>query len=602
MAVLALLSFVNYTFTYPEGDRPALDRITFSLNRGEILLLCGPTGSGKTTLLRSMKAETVPAGREEGEVFIRDCPRSGTPENFTVGYVAQDPTNQIVMDTVWHELAFGLENLGLPSPVIRRRMAETANFFGIEDWIEKKVSALSGGQKQLLNLASVLAMQPDLLLLDEPTAQLDPIASKEFLQMVRRINRELGITVVLSEHRLEDALPMADQVAYLEEGKLLHFCPPEEFVRCLYRSSSSFTLALPAAAQIAHRLTGGQLLKYPLSVREGRRWLEEAGVSFHNGAAAQRPSEAEKVLWARELWYRYDRTAPFVIRDGELQLQRGEIYAIVGGNGSGKTTLLHLLSGVFRPSRGRVWRDPQSRVGLLSQNPKSLFTADTLREEMMELSASNSYGETEAAAMLERLGLSRLAERHPYDLSGGEMQKAALAKILLLSPRILLLDEPTKGLDAAARKELREILLQLRAEGRSLLLVTHDLDFAASVSDRCSMLFDGGILSTDAGKQFFAANLFYTTETNRMTRNLMPRQPEVFTQACVTVEDVAAGSGTEDGRRGSEGEPDWQGGRAGHKVQEGKDGTNQSGSRTDCRKMRRKPHERGSARDDRGDE
>ncbi|WP_040196850.1 ABC transporter ATP-binding protein [Candidatus Soleaferrea massiliensis] len=529
------ISFLDYSFTYPGAKRPALHSVHCAVDAGAFVLLCGPTGSGKTTLLRSIKPETAPAGAHSGTITVlgqdRDK-RDSRGQALRVGYVAQSPDNQLVMDCVWHELAFGLENMGLESHIIRRRMAETANFFGIGDWIQKKVYTLSGGQKQILNLASVMAMQPDILLLDEPTAQLDPIAAKEFLQMVKRINEELGTTVILSEHRLEDVLPVSDTVLYMLDGRLEAQLPPADFVRWVYAEQRGFAEALPACVRTARKL--GCRRDDPLCVRDGRTWLGEnrrdVKCISKDAAAQNDETSAEAALSAKNLWYRYEKNEAFVIRDAALALHRQEIHAIVGGNGSGKSTLLQLLCGTLKPNRGRVKREGTAKIGLLSQDPKSLFTADTLYEELRELSSSHHYGKDEIDGMMETFSLTALKDRHPYDLSGGEMQKAALAKILLLSPDILLLDEPTKGIDAAAKNEFGDILTSLKKDGKTILMVTHDVEFAARIADRCSMLFDGAVSCTDSGRSFFSSNIFYTTETNRMTRG--------FADGCVTVEDV----------------------------------------------------------------
>lgn len=540
------VSFVNFSFSYPDAARPALENLTLSLRRGEFVLVCGLSGSGKTTLLRCCKPELAPAGQRKGELRL---PTAGSPagrsDAGTIAYVAQDPDNQIVMDSVWHELAFGLENLGLPAPVIRRRMAEIAAFFGMDAWMQQKTDLLSGGQKQMLNLASSLVLQPSLLLLDEPTAQLDPIAAKSFLQAVERVNRELGVTVVLSEHRLEETLPIADRVLLLQAGRLLCDAPPAAFAREVYTRCPDFAAALPAPARAALLLQHAGVPapddRLPLDVREGRRFLRAllpapASIPADDQAApAPAFSDAETapagkapavsrenvLLSAHDLWFRYDKDAPFVLRGASLSVRRGEVHAILGGNGGGKTTLLHLLCGALRPGRGRIRREKDCRLGLLSQSPKALLTCDSVLDELRECREIGQYGDGEIHEMLLRFGLGGLETRHPYDLSGGEQQKLALAKLLLLDPALLLLDEPTKGMDAPAKQALAEDFRRLQAEGKTLVLVTHDVEFAARAADRCSLLFDGGVVCTEARRSFFSTNLFYTTETSRMTRGLL---------------------------------------------------------------------------------
>ena len=532
--MLAAVSFVNYTFSYPKSDVPTLRDVTLDVGEGDFVLLCGPTGSGKTTLLRSMKREIAPVGKSEGKVLIQGEDRDQkqrTASAMEVGYVAQSPDNQLVMDTVWHELSFGLENMGLPPHVIRRRMAETANFFGIDGWADRKVYELSGGQKQILNLAAVMAMQPRILILDEPTAQLDPIAAKQFLQTLKRINEELGTTVILSEHRMEDILPLCTSVLFLQQGTLHTYQSPSGFVARLLAENHPFSKALPASVHIAKEL--GEKGQFPLSVKEGRLWLKKRGWTQQKPPSAledRSPSSQKPVLQARGVWFRYKKDEDFVLRDASISFYPGEIHAIVGGNGSGKSTLLHLLSGAVKPNRGKIHRAGEIRPGLLPQNPKALFTADTVGEELAEWKKDFQYTDQDIASIMDEMAIRHLKDRHPYDLSGGEMQKVALSKVLLLNPTVLLLDEPTKGVDAMAKEDLLQILKRQREDGKTVVLVTHDLEFAARIADRCSMLFQSGIECSDQGKAFFEQNAFYTTDVNRITRGMAP--------GCVTVEDV----------------------------------------------------------------
>lgn len=549
---MAAVQFLDYSFCYAGASDWALKNIELALPEGEVTLLCGGSGSGKTTLLRSIKQELKPVGKSTGRLSIWGAePGEEKPVESAsrIGFVMQNPDNQLVTDRVWHELAFGLENLGLPTEIIRRRVAETAHFFGIGSWFEKKVQELSGGQKQILNLAAVMAMQPDLLLLDEPTAQLDPVAASDFLQLLWRVNRELGMTVALSEHRLEDVLPFAFQVVFLEKGQLRLCGSAQQFIRYVYEENHDFAYALPAAAQLAHSLSGGQESTgcekdyYPLSVREGRSWLaghkEKRKQEPARNIPAGKPLPENKpeketgpiTLEAKGLWFSYERSKEFVLKDAHFSARGGEVHAVVGGNGSGKSTLLKVLAGVLRPVRGKVKTGRGLRAAMLAQSPQALFAMDTLEDDLMEWAKRFSYSREHVKEQAAVFGLTRLLRRHPYDLSGGEMQKAALLKLLLTEPDILLLDEPTKGIDAFARKELAALLQRQKKLGRTIVLVTHDLEFAAMTAERCSMMFDGQLVCTDRGREFFMDNVFYTTAVNRMTRELLP--------GCVTVEDVA---------------------------------------------------------------
>lgn len=526
------LTLMEYGFTYPGEERPVLSGVNLSVRAGEFALLLGATGSGKTTLLRSIKREVAPVGNREGRILLFGEEQDAAAQAScpgAVGFVMQSPENQLVMDTVWQEMAFGLENMGIESAVIRRRVAETAHFFGIGSWFERKVWTLSGGQKQILNLASVMAMQPRLLLLDEPTAQLDPVAARDFLQMLAKINRELGTTVVLSEHRMEEICPLADRMIWLREGRIALDAPPSFVIRQVYEEKLGWDAALPAAARLAHAL--GEREQYPLSVREGREWLASHQPKQPPRKEKPAPKRAEKpIIEAKKLWFRYEKEQEFVLRGVDFSVAPGEIFALVGGNGSGKSTLLRLLAGVERPAKGKVRKQAGVRSAMLVQHPKAMFLKPTLKEDLAEWQREAGYSDARIQEIAGQLGLLDLMDRHPYDLSGGEMQKAALAKLLLLSPDLLLLDEPAKGLDAFSREELSRILLDERAKGRGIVLVTHDLDFAAQIADTCAMMFGGEIVSSAEGRAFFSGNLFYTTGINRITRD--------WAEGCVTLEDI----------------------------------------------------------------
>lgn len=539
---MELFTIKNLTFTYPDAAQSALEQIDFSIGQGEFVLICGKSGCGKTTLLRHFKTVLTPYGKREGE--IRFC--GEVLENVSVrkqageiGYVLQQPDNQIVTDKVWHELAFGLENLGYDRQTIRLRVAEMASFFGIQNWFQKNVEELSGGQKQLLNLASVMAMQPKVLVLDEPTSQLDPIAAGEFLATIRKINLELGTTIILIEHRLEEVFPMADKVLVLENGKQLLYDEPRKVGQAL--KEHDLFRAMPSSVQIYNGT--GQAGQCPLTVREGRNWL-----SRYYGREESReeiPKEKEKkkeyVIEAKEVWFRYERNAPDVVKDLSLQVEKGELYCILGGNGSGKSTTVSLLCGLRQAYRGKIflkgkdirkWKKAEmfdGMLGVLPQNPQSLFVGNTVREDLEEMLSAQT-GREDLEKVIEDTEIKHLLEMHPYDLSGGEQQRVALAKVLLLKPEILLLDEATKGLDGFYKEKLAKIFAKLKQRGVTIVMVSHDIEFCASYADRCALFFDGGIVTEQPSKQFFIGNSFYTTAANRMARHLFPD--------AVTVKDV----------------------------------------------------------------
>ena len=531
-------SFVckHVTYAYPEQTRKALDDVSFSVPRGAFTILCGPSGCGKSTLLRHLKTCLAPHGQLSGEILFEGTPLAQVDDRTQaakIGFVLQSPENQVVTDKVWHELAFGLESLGCDTPTIRRRVAEMASFFGIETWFHKDVTELSGGQKQLLSLASVMAMQPSVLILDEPTSQLDPIAAADFLAVLGKINRELGTTILLTEHRLEEAFPFATQVLVLDAGRLLCSGSPREVGIQLKASGHDMFLAMPTAMRIWAGVETN--LPCPVTVRDGSNFLAgfAAGTPLAPVAPeALPPQNPTVVLEAKDLWFRYEPDTPDVVQGLDFTLHKGEFYALLGGNGTGKTTAMKLLSGLRTPYRGEI--HTHGKLAYLPQNPQTLFTKKTLREDLYEVLHTGRHPTAAQEAQLARTAqlcdLTGLLDQHPYDLSGGEQQRAALAKVLLTQPEILLLDEPTKGFDAAFKVTFAAILMELLRQGISILMVSHDVAFCADFASRCGLFFDGSIVTEDSPRAFFSGNSFYTTPANRMARQLLP--------GAVTVSDV----------------------------------------------------------------
>ena len=533
---MALFTVENLSFTYPGQTAPAIDRLTLTVPEGAFLVLCGPSGCGKSTLLRQLKPALAPHGVRQGRILFRDAPLEQADQRTLaarIGFVQQSPENQIVTDKVWHELAFGLESLGVDTPTIRRRVAEMAAFFGIEDWFYRDVAELSGGQKQLLNLASVMAMQPDVLILDEPTSQLDPIAASDFLAVLGKINRELGTAVVLTEHRLEEAFPLATAVAVMDRGRLLCTGTPQQVGRQLKTLGHGMFLAMPAAMRIW--AASDSKATCPISVCDGRNWLLDYAKTHELHPISEETKNTpngETVVSARELWFKYDKDLPDVVKGLSLELHKGEFLTLLGGNGTGKTTTLKLLASLKKAYRGEL--TITGSVGMLPQNPQALFVKSTVREDLLEILPKTERKSDRLAQVVSLCKLAELLDRHPYDLSGGEQQRAALAKILLLNPDILLLDEPTKGLDAEFKQTFGQILRTLRASGVAILMVSHDIEFCAKYAERCALFFDGNIVTEAAPRTFFSGNSFYTTSANRIARDVLPRAitPEDVIVAC----------------------------------------------------------------------
>ncbi|MDY6095140.1 MAG: ATP-binding cassette domain-containing protein [Oscillospiraceae bacterium] len=523
---MAAFAIEHLTFAYPKAASPALNDISFSVREGEFFLLCGVSGGGKSTLLRHLKSVLTPYGTRSGQVLLDGKPLEtwdARTQAQRIGFVLQQPDDQLVTDKVWHELAFGLESLGTDAQTMRLRVGEMASFFGIQTWFDRSVDTLSGGQKQLLNLASVMAMHPDVLVLDEPTGQLDPIAAAEFLHTVQRLNRELGVTVILSEHRLEDALPMADRAAVLEQGRLTALGTPDEVARALLERGSPFFAAMPTPVRVWGGV--GAPGKCPLDIRAGRALLETLRPSPLPATDTRADSDGAPLLQLRECWFRYDRDGADVLKGLSLTVRAGELLAIVGGNGAGKSTALAVLAGQRRPYRGKVLQKAK-RIAALCQEPRAMFVKDTVRADLEDalrtLSLPAAEQQPRMDAAVAAMALSPLLERHPFDLSGGEQQRAAIAKLLLARPDVLLLDEPTKGMDAAFRASFGALLRALCEQGTAVVLVSHDIEFCAAYADRAALLFDGQILSEGRTRAFFAGNHFYTTAANRMARPWLP--------------------------------------------------------------------------------
>ena len=541
---MANIQIENLTFTYPGREQPALKDVSLSIRQGEYVALCGRSGSGKTTLLRHLKPVLAPHGKTSGTVTLDGTAISALPQRdqaACIGYVMQNPDDQIVTDKVWHELAFGLESLGCPQKTMRARVAEMACYFGIQDWFHRDVAELSGGQKQLLNLASVMAMQPEILILDEPTSQLDPIAASDFLNTVRKINLELGTTVLISEHRLEDILPAADRAVVMEQGELVADAAPRDIGRILFEQNHPMFAAMPAPVRTFFAVGGAG--ECPLTVREGRQWLENAIPE-----PVRVPELPEKVtfngeepaaLTIREAWFRYEKDTPDILRGVDVSIPAGSFFAIVGGNGAGKSTLLKSVCGICRPYRGKIavfGKNVEKYkngslfdhcLAMLPQDPKCLFVGKTLRADLEEMTKDPE----KIAQAAELCQVTHLLDAHPYDLSGGEQQRGALAKVLLTEPKLLLLDEPTKGIDSFFKDKLAGVLAQLRSRGVTIVMVSHDVEFCAKYADLVGMFFDGQMLTTDTPRSFFGGNSFYTTTANRMSRHRF--------RNAVTAEDVA---------------------------------------------------------------
>lgn len=599
-----IIQIRDLTFAYAAGDEPVLSDINIDIDSGEFVIIMGSSGSGKTTLLKMLKRNMIPAGRYSGRVYIygKEADKLTDRENAAgIGYVSQDPDNQIVTDKVWHELAFGLENLGMDNVTIRKKVAEMSEYFGITGWYDREVSKLSGGQKQILNLASVMVMQPGILLLDEPTANLDPLAAIRFLDVVKRINQELGVTVVMVEHNLEHIYADADRIIAIDKGRVAANSSPKKAAADIIAAGSFLIEGLPVASRLYsgyNKKNGNSVVSYnnvnidsnnkdnhilsdeiPLTVKEGRRWyvnykkvygkditkdkdkinnfagksiindkvikkdvLEEDNITgnknkkrigfikknnLENKSSRKNTDNIENtVCQLKNVYYSYNKKLPYIIDGVDVSFKEGQITAILGGNGAGKSTMLKLIAGIIEPVRGKIISN--KRIIMLPQDPKAVFTEVSVEEELAEVLMDKGNGIYNNMPMedkreiveqiIEEFGLNDIRKNNPYDISGGQQEKLAIAKVLLLKPEVLLLDEPTNGLDPYFKKTLGKLLKKINADGVTITIVSHDLEFVDSFCDDVIMLFDRKVAAQDSTHKFLRDNMFYTTNYYRIIK------------------------------------------------------------------------------------
>ena len=513
----------NLSFKYPLSDKNVLDNISFNIYGGEFILLCGKSGCGKTTLLKHLKRELTPHGEMSGNILFDGeniNALSARESAEKIGFVMQNPDSQIVTDKVWHELSFGLENLGLDGEEIQLRTAEMSSYFGLNDLYNKKTDRLSGGQKQLLNLACVMAMHPDVLLLDEPTSQLDPVSAETFIHMLTKINRELGITVILTEQRLEEALVCADRVAVMENGKIIFDGTPVETGENLKKLPEFLQISAPTAMRIFNDNSFDG--KCPVTVRDGRNMLKNVPHSEKFTYIEKEKCEKNAVE-LKNICFRYEKNSRDILKNLSLKIPENSFFAVLGGNGAGKTTLLRIISSALLPYDGKIkifgekYKKSSAKIVVLPQTADAVFTAETVRLDLMDIQKD----EKKISDIVSLVKLDGLTDRHPCDLSGGEQQRAALAKALLCEPDILLLDEPTKGMDAEFKADFAKIISSLNGKGCTVIMISHDIEFCAKYADFCTMLFDGEIAAVADSHRFFNNNRFYTTAANRMARGII---------------------------------------------------------------------------------
>lgn len=578
----------KFSFAYPDGNDEsgrtylpdALRDTELHVRQGEFVVILGRSGCGKTTLLRQLKPSVTPVGKKKGQIIFdgKDiCSLDDRIAASQIGFVWQDVNAQLVTDKVWHELAFGLESLGYDNGYVRRRVAEMGSFFGLGDIFHRKVMELSGGQKQLVNLASVMAMSPKVLVLDEPTSQLDPIAANDFINSLVRINRELGTTIIMTEHRLEDVLPVCNRSVVMENGRIIYDGDVRGFAESVRtkRIDRGLYLSMPASVQIYMGLEKDSGKQLPLTVPDAREWLVDYDRKFReNGGAPVVPEiqnrgadegvngsenqadnaavdkgdkkrgavngqkdagcreEHPVVCSLDEVSFRYERNTGDVLRQVSLDIYANEILMINGSNGCGKSTMLSLIANLYSPYSGKLRIAKNLRTGMLPQNPELLFTRRSVRDELIDANDRQQLAEIVRFCRLEEL-----LDRHPYDLSGGEKQRLGLAKVLIADPDILLMDEPTKGLDNGFKMQLADMLRKLQKCGKTIVVVSHDIEFCAVAGDRVALLFDGEVAMVGDVRSYMSDNNFFTTAASRISRNIL--------DGAVTVREVLAAYGAD---------------------------------------------------------
>lgn len=537
---MEIISINELSFRYPEMEQWVLRDISLQIKEGEFVVLAGQSGCGKTTLLRLLKKELEPVGERYGNIMYLGKKIEEWDERTLIeeiGFVFQDPNNQIVMDEVMQEIVLGMENLGYSHNEMKKRVAELVHFFGLENLLQSKTSDLSGGQKQMINLLSVLLLKPRVLLLDEPTSQLDPVAAKELLDMLKRLNEELGVTIILVEHRLEELFVLADRILFMKNGTIEYDSSSRDVIYTLFENQDKRFLAyIPSISQLYLEKERNPIPdNIPLTVKECRHWLSTLPKLQTNVDTEKKsPRTKKSILSLQNVFFRYEKNGAQILKKLSLTVHQGEFFAIVGGNGSGKSTLLKVCTGIVKAQRGNVKlfgkdinqlksKDKIGKIAYLPQNPRAFFIHDTIEKEMIETIQRLEIvdGMKKIDYLLDLFQITHLRSRHPYDCSGGEMQKAALACMLLSNPDILFIDEPTKGFDPNSKLNFGELLHELHEKGLTIVMVTHDIEFAAKYADRCAMMFDGNISVEGTPDELFKGSYFYTTIINRATRDAL---------------------------------------------------------------------------------
>ncbi|WLR42715.1 ATP-binding cassette domain-containing protein [Bacillus carboniphilus] len=528
MVMVEMAKIQELHFSYPDEENKTLDSISLEVAEGDFIVMIGPSGSGKTTLLKHFKKELLPIGKRTGTIHLFDQDISSLPDLQAakeVGYLFQNPNDQLVMDTVIQELAFTLENIGLDTFTIQKKIAEITNFLGFQHILHQFIHTLSGGQKQLVNLASLLILNPKILLLDEPTAQLDPIATKEFLTVLKRIHDELGTTIIICEHQLDEVISLANKLIFMNNGKIEVYSSTLDVLNWLWKQGKPYVNYIPSIPRLGYEMG---LSPIPLQVKEGIK-LVNSNLIRTKPLSSNSKEQTEEVLRVSHLSFQYEKNQPYILDDLSTSFSKGTGVSLLGQNGSGKSTLLTLLAGLQKPRRGKVHlhgksinkrKDFNTLVSYVSQNPENHFSQFTVYEELAQRAKHLCINHIDP--FIKEFHLQNVLNHNPYDLSGGEKQLLVLCLAMMADSDVLLLDEPTKGMDPVIKMKIGQLFRKKIAEGKTIVIATHDIEFTATYMDQCCILFDGMIVSRDYVRPFFADNFFYTTPINRMVRKQLP--------------------------------------------------------------------------------
>jgi len=532
-----LIRIRELNFTYNGTERPALNKINLTIEDGHFVLLTGASGGGKSTLCRVFNG-LVPhfyGGKISGKAEVQGMDILKTPPKelaTKVGMVFQDPENQLVTTDVEREIAFGLENLGYPKNLIARRIEEALDTAGIAHLRFARNNELSGGEKQKVAIASVLALHPEILVLDEPTSELDPQSAEEVLRLLERLNDELGLTVILIEQRLDRVVHLVDRMLVMGGGEILADGRPAEVMN---GNIAGLGIGLPPVIRLMRELKShnAALNGLPLTVKDARLRLQKVLQNVKTSAFADAGASLEPVLNIDKVWFAYGERA--VLKNINLNIGRGEFIAVMGRNASGKTTLVKQLNGLLKPTKGRVRlggvdtrkstaADLSRRVGYVFQNPNDHLFADTVEDEIAFSLRNRGVDETKITkaveGMLEEFELGRYRKSYPRNLSGGEKQRVALASVLVGQPEVIVLDEPTRGMDYVLKKKLVSYLDDYRRKGNTVIMVSHDVETIAECAERVVLLSEGRVVVEGNKREVLAKALLFSPQINRLAQAL----------------------------------------------------------------------------------